>query len=154
MIGGPVKACQDTGEWSGIVRNAVCDNMQTRVSEAARIAIGIDDHLTALRCERGKDALENCFFSNADAGLIAAAHAARAAAGKDKTESGWDTHVCFACGIAVWLWALRRHWLPATLCYMDEARTPSQKRAYVSWTLVESNRFAACDFRAGRIGCR
>src|ERR1700685_1648869 len=127
MVGGPVETGQDTGKWSGIIWHAICYDMQTCVGEAARIAVGIDDQLTALRCERRDDALKNCFFADTDAAFIAAADAARAAAGKDKTESGWDVHACFAyavlrCGLK----PLRRHWLPIALCYIDEAPTPSQ----------------------------
>ena len=88
MIGGPIEPGQDAGKGTGKIRQAVGHDTQTYVCEAARIAIRIENHLTALRNKAGDDSFEHGRAANADPRLIVATYPARQAAGKHKTESG------------------------------------------------------------------
>lgn len=101
MIGRPIESGQDARKGARKIRDAVGHDTQTCVSEAARIAIRVEDHLTALRNESGDDAFQNGFFTDTNAPFVAAGHAARAAAGEDETESGWDVHARFVLSCAV-----------------------------------------------------
>lgn len=101
MIGGPIESGQDPCQGAWKIRDAVGHDTQTCVSEAARITVRVEDHLTALRNESGEDAFKNGFFTDANAPFVTAGHAACAAAGEDETESGWDVHARFVISCAV-----------------------------------------------------
>src|SRR5271163_4209158 len=79
MIGCPIESGEDPGKGARKIRDAVGHDAQTRVSEAARIAIRVEDHLTALGSESGEDAFKNGFFTDVNASFITAGHAACAA---------------------------------------------------------------------------
>ena len=82
----PVEAGEDAGERAGEIRHRVGDHRQAGVGEARGIAVGVDDQARALRRHAREHALEDGLAADADAQLVAAAHAAREPAGEDEAE--------------------------------------------------------------------
>ncbi len=91
----PVEPGKDAGERAGKIRHAVGDHRQAGIGKARRIAIGVDDDGRALRADASEHALQDRFAADADARLIAAAHAARQAAGEHEAESRGRRHARF-----------------------------------------------------------
>ena len=97
MVRGPVEAGQNAGERAGVIRHAIGDHSEAGLGEACRVGVGAENQSAALRAKPGEHALENGRAADADARLVAAAHAARAPAGEDNPEGCRICHEPNAC---------------------------------------------------------
>ena len=95
MRGGPIEPGEDAGKRSGKIRHAVGNHRQAGIGETRRIAVGIDDDAFALRSDAGEHALQDRRAADAKPRFVAAAHAARQAAGKHEAESRGHAHARF-----------------------------------------------------------
>jgi hypothetical protein len=82
----PVEPGQDAGEGSGEIGHRIGHNGEAAVSEARRIAVGVEDDAVALRREPREHAFQDGGAADPDARLVAAAHAPRQAAGEHEAE--------------------------------------------------------------------
>jgi len=89
----PVEPGQDAGERPDKVRHAVGHYGQPGVGEAFGVAIGVDDDAGALPGQCRQHAVEYADAADRDAHLVAAAHAAREAAGEHEAERGGSGEV-------------------------------------------------------------
>src|SRR5262249_58303375 len=90
MGGRPVESREDPGKRPGETFDRVRYDRESGIGEARGIAIGVEDDRRALRLEPREDALENGLAADAQARLVAAAHAARQAAGEHEAENRRD----------------------------------------------------------------
>ncbi len=83
---GPVEAGENAGERAGEIRHAVRHHGQANAGEAGRIAVGVENDARARRAQQRQHAVENGDAADRHQRLVAAAHAARQAAGEDEAE--------------------------------------------------------------------
>jgi hypothetical protein len=82
----PVEPGQDAGERADEACHAVRNHRQAGIGKACRIAVGVDDHGGALRRKPPQNAFEDALAADADARLVAAAHATRQSASQHDAE--------------------------------------------------------------------
>ena len=92
--GGPGHAGQDTGKRAGLAGQDVGGDRQAEGSEAARIAVGVQDQTADLRRDPLDRMGEQRPAGEPAQAFVAAAHAARPAAGKQNADGcgiGWSS---------------------------------------------------------------
>ena len=76
----------DPGEWSRLAFEAIFDHRQVKRRKPRHIAIGIDDEVRDLRPQTIDDVREHRLASERQQAFVAAAHAARSAAGEQNAD--------------------------------------------------------------------
>ena len=88
----PIEPGENAGKRPGKIRHAIGHDRQTGIGKAGRVAVGVDHKARALRRHASEHPLQDSDAADRDACLVAAAHAARQAAGEHQAESGGIGH--------------------------------------------------------------